>query len=191
MEILHSDLRDTIGPRLKGKMQQKQRSWMLVSSWRRRDKNQNPNKRHRMLLSPQISDAVYRQVLCHTTGQYRELVEACEARRAPLDARLRTDMDQIVTSKEHVTNKIRGGKRAFPCVLCFHRGPERGEVPRLWQHHKILPIFGPHAGLSTHLQFSYAAQQQNVKGLCTSSKQYSDEWPFMQIVVLNRCSELL
>lgn len=32
METLHSDLRDTIGPRLKGKMQQKQRSWMLVSS---------------------------------------------------------------------------------------------------------------------------------------------------------------
>lgn len=31
METLLSDLRDTIGPRLKGKMQQKQRSWMLVS----------------------------------------------------------------------------------------------------------------------------------------------------------------
>lgn len=34
METLHSDLRDTIGPRLKGKMHQKQKSWMLVSSWR-------------------------------------------------------------------------------------------------------------------------------------------------------------
>lgn len=34
METLHSDLRDMIGPRLKGKMQQKQRSWMLVSSSR-------------------------------------------------------------------------------------------------------------------------------------------------------------
>lgn len=129
-----------------------------------------------MVLSPQISDAVYRQVLCHTTGQYRELVEACEARRVPLDARLRTDMDQIITSKEHVTNKIRGGKRAFPCVLCFYRGPERGKyLARVGQHHKISPIFGPHAGLSTHLQFSYAAEQQNVKGLCTSSKNYSDE----------------
>uniref|UniRef100_A0A674N9B8 Niban apoptosis regulator 2a n=1 Tax=Takifugu rubripes TaxID=31033 RepID=A0A674N9B8_TAKRU len=83
METLHSDLRDMIGPRLKGKMQQKQRNWML------------------------ISDAVYRQVLCHTNGRYKELVESCEVQRVPLDARLRTDMDQIVTSKEHVTNKIR------------------------------------------------------------------------------------
>lgn len=53
---------------------------------------------------------MYRQVLCHTTGQYNELVESCEVQRVPLDARLRTDMDQIVTSKEHVTNKIRGRK---------------------------------------------------------------------------------
>lgn len=61
--------------------------------------------------SPQISDAVYKQVLSQTTGQYEALVEACEAHRAPLDARLRTDMDQIITSKEHVSNKIRGDSK--------------------------------------------------------------------------------
>uniref|UniRef100_A0A7N9APB0 Niban apoptosis regulator 2a n=1 Tax=Mastacembelus armatus TaxID=205130 RepID=A0A7N9APB0_9TELE len=83
METLHADLRNMIGPRLKGKMQQRQKDWML------------------------ISDAVYRQVLSQTTGQYRALVEACEAKKAPLDARLRTDMDQIITSKEHVISKIR------------------------------------------------------------------------------------
>ncbi|XP_028273676.1 protein Niban 2a [Parambassis ranga] len=83
METLHPELRNVIGPRLKGKMQQRQRNWML------------------------ISDAVYKQVLSQTTGQYKALVEACEAHRAPLDARLRTDMDQIITSKEHVSNKIR------------------------------------------------------------------------------------
>lgn len=151
METLHSDLRDLIGPRLKGKMQQKQRSWMLVSSswlpqsqgcpdpvlevqsavgfpsyqldntvtwdpergpwgldskqWQNKDKSNVTE-----WFSLQISDAVYRQVLCHTTGQYNELVESCEVQRVPLDARLRTDMDQIVTSKEHVTNKIRGRK---------------------------------------------------------------------------------
>ncbi|XP_045893079.1 protein Niban 2a [Micropterus dolomieu] len=82
METLHPELRNVIGPRLKGKMQQRQRDWML------------------------ISDAVYRQVLSQTTGQYKALVEACEAQRVPLDARLRTDMDQIITSKEHVSNKI-------------------------------------------------------------------------------------
>ncbi|KAK2818899.1 hypothetical protein Q5P01_024460 [Channa striata] len=83
METLQPELRNTIGPRLKGKMQQRQRNWML------------------------ISDAVYRQVLAQTTGQYDALVEACEAQRVQLDARLRTDMDQIITSKEHVSSKMR------------------------------------------------------------------------------------
>ncbi|KAM4635049.1 protein Niban 2a [Polymixia lowei] len=82
METLHPELRSLIGPRLKGKMQQRQRNWML------------------------ISDAVYKQVLSQTTSQYGALVQACEAQRPPLDAALRTDMDQIVTSKEHVSGKI-------------------------------------------------------------------------------------
>ncbi|XP_059214118.1 protein Niban 2a [Centropristis striata] len=83
METLHPELRSLIGPRLKGKMQQRQRHWML------------------------ISDAIYKQVLSQTSGQYEAVAEACEAQRAPLDARLRTDMDQIITSKEHVSSKIR------------------------------------------------------------------------------------
>ncbi|CAJ1070809.1 protein Niban 2a isoform X3 [Xyrichtys novacula] len=83
METLHPELRNVIGPRLKGKMQQRQRSWML------------------------ISDAVYKQVLAQTTGQYDALVVGCEAQRVQLDTRLRTDMDQLITSKEHVSNKIR------------------------------------------------------------------------------------
>lgn len=33
METLHPELRKVIGPRLKGKMQQRQRNWMLVSSY--------------------------------------------------------------------------------------------------------------------------------------------------------------
>lgn len=61
----------------------------------------------------QISDAVYRQVLSQTTNQYDALVEACEVQRVPLDARLRTDMDQIITSKEHVSGKIRGEQKHF------------------------------------------------------------------------------
>uniref|UniRef100_A0A3Q3F1S4 Niban apoptosis regulator 2 n=1 Tax=Labrus bergylta TaxID=56723 RepID=A0A3Q3F1S4_9LABR len=83
METLHPELRNVIGPRLKGKMQQRQRNWML------------------------ISDAVYRQVLTQTTSRYDALVDTCESQRFQLDARLRTDMDQIITSKEHVSNKIR------------------------------------------------------------------------------------
>ncbi|KAK7896587.1 hypothetical protein WMY93_021912 [Mugilogobius chulae] len=83
MEQLHPDLRNVIGPRLKGKLQQRQRSWMLISG------------------------AVYRQVLTQTTAQYEALSEGCEAQRGPLDAALRTDMDQIIASKEHVSSKIR------------------------------------------------------------------------------------
>ncbi|KAM7393219.1 hypothetical protein PAMA_008051 [Pampus argenteus] len=83
METLQPELRKVIGPRLKGKMQQRQRNWML------------------------ISHAMYRQVLSQTAGQYEALVQACEAQRVQLDATLRTDMDQIITSKEHVSSKIR------------------------------------------------------------------------------------
>ncbi|TNN22995.1 Niban-like protein 1 [Liparis tanakae] len=84
MESLHPELRSVIAPRLRGKLQQRQKHWML------------------------ISDALYRQVLSHTTSQYGALAEACEAQRAPLDAVLRTDMDQIISSKEHVSSKMRG-----------------------------------------------------------------------------------
>ncbi|KAK5851729.1 hypothetical protein PBY51_023260 [Eleginops maclovinus] len=83
METLHPELRGLVAPRLRGKMQQRQRHWML------------------------ISDAVYKQVLSQTNVQYDALVDACEAQSAPLDARLRTDMDQIIASKEHVSGKIR------------------------------------------------------------------------------------
>ncbi|XP_036972421.1 protein Niban 2a [Acanthopagrus latus] len=83
METLHPELRNVIAPRLKGKMQQRQRNWML------------------------ISDAVYKQVLAQTTGQYEALAEACEVQRPKLDAILRTDMDQMITAKEHVSSKIR------------------------------------------------------------------------------------
>lgn len=43
---------------------------------------------------------------CQT--QYEALLQKCEAASSSLDATIRTDMDQIITSKEHVTNKIRG-----------------------------------------------------------------------------------
>lgn len=83
METLHQELRALIGPRLKGKLQQRQRDWML------------------------ISDAVYRQVLAQTRLQFDGMVQACEAAHPRLDASLRTDMDQIITSKEHISGRIR------------------------------------------------------------------------------------
>ncbi|KAI5613042.1 niban-like [Silurus asotus] len=83
MEKLLPELRDLISPRLKGKMQERQKNWTL------------------------IADAVYSLVQTQTQSQYEAIVQSCEEGRPPLEASIRTDMDQIITSKEHVTNKIR------------------------------------------------------------------------------------
>uniref|UniRef100_A0A3P8XCZ0 Niban 1/2/3 domain-containing protein n=1 Tax=Esox lucius TaxID=8010 RepID=A0A3P8XCZ0_ESOLU len=83
METLLPEIRELITPRLKGKMQERQRNWML------------------------ICDAVYSLVVRQAQAQYEAVVESCEAGRPPLEASIRTDMDQIITSKEHVTNKIK------------------------------------------------------------------------------------
>lgn len=50
------------------------------------------------------------QAQCQT--QYEAVLQKCEANRSSLEASIRTDVDQIITSKEHVTNKIRGWIRA-------------------------------------------------------------------------------
>ncbi|XP_052448889.1 protein Niban 2 [Carassius gibelio] len=83
MERLLPEMRPLITPKLKGKMHERQRNWML------------------------ISDAVYGLVLSQTGAQYEAVVQSCEAGRPPLETTIRTDMDQIITSKEHVSSKIR------------------------------------------------------------------------------------
>lgn len=60
------------------------------------------------LICGQISDAVYGLVQSQAQAQYEAVVQSCEAGRPPLETTIRTDMDQIITSKEHVTSKIRG-----------------------------------------------------------------------------------
>ncbi|XP_054466589.1 protein Niban 2b [Anoplopoma fimbria] len=83
MEGLLPELRELISPRLKGKLHERQRNWML------------------------ISDAVYSLVQGQCRAQYETLLQKCESACSSLEASIRTDMDQIITSKEHVTNKIR------------------------------------------------------------------------------------
>ncbi|XP_054076821.1 protein Niban 2 [Rissa tridactyla] len=83
MEELLPELRTTIGPRLKGKAQERQRTWI------------------------QISDAVYRMVYEQTKAQYDAVVAKCEQERPQMESTIRTDMDQIITSKEHLASKIR------------------------------------------------------------------------------------
>ncbi|KAM9370765.1 protein Niban 2 [Phaethornis superciliosus] len=83
MEELLPELRNSIGPRLKGKAQERQRSWI------------------------QISDAVYRMVYEQSKAQYEAAMAKCEEERAQMESSIRTDMDQIITSKEHLASKIR------------------------------------------------------------------------------------
>ncbi|NXD51190.1 NIBL1 protein, partial [Corvus moneduloides] len=83
MEELLPELRSTIGPRLKGKAPERQRTWI------------------------QVSDAVYRMVYELAKSQYDAAVARCEQERPQLESTIRTDMDQIITSKEHLASKIR------------------------------------------------------------------------------------
>ncbi|XP_053818305.1 protein Niban 2 [Vidua chalybeata] len=83
MEELLPELRSTIGPRLKGKAPERQRTWI------------------------QVSDAVYRMVYELAKAQYDAAVASCEQERPQLESSIRTDMDQIITSKEHLASKIR------------------------------------------------------------------------------------
>ncbi|KAM3610762.1 uncharacterized protein V6R79_008613 [Siganus canaliculatus] len=84
MESLLHELRELISPRLKGKLHERQRNWML------------------------ISDAVYSMVHGQCQAQYQSVLQKCEETRSSLEASIRKDMDQIITSKEHVTSKVKG-----------------------------------------------------------------------------------
>ncbi|KFP83461.1 Niban-like 1, partial [Apaloderma vittatum] len=82
MEELLPELRTTIGPRLQG-------------------------PEHPISVSCQISDAVYRMVYDQTKDQYDAAMAKCELERPQMESTIRTDMDQIITSKEHLASKIR------------------------------------------------------------------------------------
>ncbi|XP_037735681.1 protein Niban 2 [Chelonia mydas] len=83
MEELVPELKNMIGPKLKGKAQERQRLWI------------------------QISDAVYRLVYDQIKAHYDAVVTKCELERPRMESTIRTDMDQIITSKEHLASKIR------------------------------------------------------------------------------------
>ncbi|XP_078238988.1 protein Niban 2-like [Pogona vitticeps] len=94
MEELLPELKNMIGPRLKGKAQERHRVWI------------------------QVSDAVYRMVYDQTKAHYEAVVVECELQTPSLQSTIRTDMDQIIQSKEHLTSKIRASvfSKAEICV---------------------------------------------------------------------------
>ncbi|XP_018408830.1 PREDICTED: niban-like protein 1 [Nanorana parkeri] len=94
MDDLVPDLKNTIGPRLRGKPQERQRTWLM------------------------ISDTVYRMVHEQTRVFFEGLEKRCSDKRAEMESQIRTDMDQIIACKEHVSNKIRAAvlPKAELCV---------------------------------------------------------------------------
>ncbi|XP_072287293.1 protein Niban 2-like [Pyxicephalus adspersus] len=94
MDEIIPDLKNTIGPRIRGKPQERQRTWLL------------------------ISDTVYRMVYEQTRIFYEGLEKCCSDKRAEMESQIRTDMDQIIACKEHVSNKIRAAvlPKAELCV---------------------------------------------------------------------------
>ncbi|XP_061459671.1 protein Niban 2 [Rhineura floridana] len=94
MEELLPELKNMIGPRLKGKAQERHRVWI------------------------QVSDAVYRMVCDQTKDHYDKAVAKCESESPGMRSAIRTDMDQIIQSKEHLASKIRASvfSKAEICV---------------------------------------------------------------------------
>ncbi|XP_068104385.1 protein Niban 2 [Hyperolius riggenbachi] len=94
MDSLVSDLKNIIGPKLRGKPQERQRVWLL------------------------ISDTIYRMVHEQCRIFYDGLERRCSERRAEMESQIRTDMDQIIACKEHVSSKIRAAvlPKAELCV---------------------------------------------------------------------------
>ncbi|XP_063000844.1 protein Niban 2 [Elgaria multicarinata webbii] len=94
MEELLPELKNMIGPRLKGKAQERHRVWI------------------------QVSDAVYRMVYDQTKAHYDTAVAKCDLRSPQMRSTIRTDMDQIIQSKEHLASKIRASvfSKAELCV---------------------------------------------------------------------------
>ncbi|XP_075416874.1 protein Niban 2 [Tenrec ecaudatus] len=83
MEELGPELKAELTPRLKGKSQERQRQWI------------------------QISDAVYHMVYEQARARFEAVLAKLQLARPAMEAVIRTDMDQIITSKEHLANKIR------------------------------------------------------------------------------------
>lgn len=57
---------------------------------------------------PQISDAVYRMVYEQAKASFEAVLAKLQQARPAMEAVIRTDMDQVITSKEHLASKIRG-----------------------------------------------------------------------------------
>lgn len=124
MEELGPELKAELAPRLKGKPQERQRQWIQVGACGLGDGGLCPPSTLALALTqwlrPQISDAVYRMVYEQAKARFEAVLAKLQLARPAMEATIRTDMDQIITSKEHLASKIRGRQASY-CA----RGPRR------------------------------------------------------------------
>ncbi|KAK2120342.1 Protein Niban 2 [Saguinus oedipus] len=119
MEELGPELKAELAPRLKGKPQERQRQWIQAPSALVLGPAAGavPTAPVPMqLLRPQISDAVYRMVYEQAKARFEEVLAKVQQAQPAMKAIIRTDMDQIITSKEHLASKIRASV-AFPAFI--------------------------------------------------------------------------
>lgn len=149
MEELGPELKAELVPRLKGKPQERQRQWIQVGglgsgvgvggprlpgtpSW-----TLTPTP----MPCPQISDAVYRMVYEQAKARFEAVLSKLQLARPAMEAVIRTDMDQIITSKEHLASKIRG---RWATCSGWHHGVGGLGPPTLGGQASLLPLSGIH-----------------------------------------------
>lgn len=112
MEELGPELKAELTPRLKGKPQERQRQWIQVGACGLGGGGLCPPSTLALALTQwlrlQISDAVYRMVYEQAKARFEAVLAKLQLARPAMEATIRTDMDQIITSKEHLASKIRG-----------------------------------------------------------------------------------
>ena len=135
MEELGPELKAELVPRLKGKSQERQRQWIQVGGLGSGvgvggpRLPGTPSRTLTPMPCRQISDAVYRMVYEQAKARFEAVLSKLQLARPAMEAVIRTDMDQIITSKEHLASKIRGRQTTSPG--CHHWVGRLGP-PALW-----------------------------------------------------------
>ena len=157
MEELGPELKAELVPRLKGKPQERQRQWIQVGGLGSGvgvggpRLPGTPSRTPMPTPCPQISDAVYHMVYEQAKACFEAVLSKLQLARPAMEAVIRTDMDQIITSKEHLASKIRG--RRATCSGCHHGAGGLGP-PTLGGQASLLPLSGIHVHVTAVTRFT-------------------------------------
>lgn len=83
---------------------------------------------------------MYRLVFEQAKVHFEEVLCKLQLARPAMEAVIRTDMDQIITSKEHLASKIRGRRVRSHWQMFTHGPPGAGQLLRSAIHHHLPAI---------------------------------------------------